>query len=519
MRRLVALLAVALAAVGAPVAALALTGPTEIPEGTKAALRLELDDEDPSGRITGSGFSCTLAVSEQTADFSGEEDRETGCQQFYESASGSAIRLTAVPSGGFAVAAWRGSMPACNLEPGEGVAAPRSITIPRAQLKLVAGLDTPSCEVDFERLAGGPPPDPCLNARPGQPRRLAGVCPADPVCPEGAIRGTDDGETIEGTPGNDVICGLGGDDTILGRGGDDELYGGDGDDTLSGGLGSDRLFAGPSADGVNVLLGGPEIDVLQGGTGTSILFGGDGGDYLFSGEGGDGLGSFGCDGGDTLIGSDVTNRLNGDSAAIDAEEALLAIDITLPDTPPSELGCDPADVGNDGIDGAGGNDVISGGPGIDTILGGANDDEIDGDMFDNRPLPAGLPQGITHGDSIDAGPGSDTVHGGPGNDDLFGGRGPDDLFGDAGDDELDGEGGDDRQLRGGPGSDTIDGGPGRDKLVGGQRKDVMRGQGGDDRIEARDGVRDVTDGGPGTDTGQFDGVDVRTSIEGAAVLP
>ncbi|MEZ5101271.1 MAG: hypothetical protein R3C15_16015 [Thermoleophilia bacterium] len=238
MNRLVTVLVAVIGTLLIPSAALALSAPTAIPSDAKGGLRIELDDEDPGARVTGSGFSCTLAISELTEDFDTDEDRATGCQQFFTSLSGGSITLVARPSPGFVVGSWESvslsaPVPACDINPGEGGAAPTTIRIPRSQLEFGGNGSTPACYVDLEPAPE--PPDPCVNPRLRAPAVSGDVCIEEPACPAGAIVGTDDGETIEGTEGDDVICALAATTRSSGRGGNDLILGGAGSTSHRGG--------------------------------------------------------------------------------------------------------------------------------------------------------------------------------------------------------------------------------------------------------------------------------------------
>lgn len=167
-------------------------------------------------------------------------------------------------------------------------------------------------------------------------------------------------------------------------------------------------------------------------------------------------------GGDTLLGSELANGLDGGAGA-------------------------------DTLRGAGGNDTLTGGAGNDLLDGGAANDALGGGE-DNDVLIGGLGN-----DTLDGGAGSDTASyasgsaavrvslaiggaqatGGGGIDtltgieNLAGGTGADVLVGSDGVNTLDGGGGAD-QLAGGGGADVLIGGAGRDMLVGGEGGDLFR---------------------------------------------
>lgn len=90
------------------------------------------------------------------------------------------------------------------------------------------------------------------------------------------ITGTELPETLTGTNNDDIIDGLGGNDTLEGLGGSDTLNGGEGNDVLRGDGGID--YTGPS--GNDVLNGGNGNDVMYGGAGVDTFNGGAGTDRV-----------------------------------------------------------------------------------------------------------------------------------------------------------------------------------------------------------------------------------------------
>ncbi|MGH2748507.1 MAG: N-acetylmuramoyl-L-alanine amidase [Actinomycetota bacterium] len=105
-----------------------------------------------------------------------------------------------------------------------------------------------------------------------------------PLCPEGAICGTEGDDELLGTPGDDVIHAYGGDDTIRAFGGDDTIFAGPGADLVVAGAGGDVVSGGGGRDEIR---GGRGPDVLQGNRGHDTLRGGRGRDNLRGGGGTD----------------------------------------------------------------------------------------------------------------------------------------------------------------------------------------------------------------------------------------
>lgn len=154
------------------------------------------------------------------------------------------------------------------------------------------------------------------------------------------------------------------------------------------------------------------------------------------------------------------------------------------------------------IDAGPGTDCVSGGSGPDQIDGGDGDDDIDGG--------AGS-------DVIDAGDGSDVVRGGRGDDIIEGGAGNDLLNGNAGMDVLSGGAGHDI-LNGHSNDDVLRGGPGRDLLRGGRGNDDLDGGDDDDHLSGQHG-NDLLNGGAGNDRLRGDaGNDVLTGSLGNDML-
>jgi len=315
------------------------------------------------------------------------------------------------------------------------------------------------------------------------------------------VIGNDAGNTIRGLAGFDKLHGKEGNDSLIGGGDSDYLYADEGRDTAWGGSGNDRAFGDAGNDdlhgdggndslygwsGKDTLWGDAGNDYLSGNTGTDTFFGGSGRDtasflysdaswlieldpddtapYAAANGGAELLHSIEAvemgDGNDTVYGSDVTNRLQGE----DGNDRLYGYG------------------GKDTLEGGDGNDrlyrssgdgQLVGGAGIDTIYFGQIGFAISVDLhnqFSSQLIvdrsgtsndQYGLLKqievlvGTIHDDTLKAATAFDnTLDGGSGDDELWA-RGPsdNDLFGGYGNDKLLSGGGDDT-LNGGIGDDT-----------------------------------------------------------------
>lgn len=227
-------------------------------------------------------------------------------------------------------------------------------------------------------------------------------------------------DVIYGGAGNDSVTGGGGDDYVDGGAGNDSIFGGDGNDYADGGADQDQIIAGGGDD---FLLGGAGNDVLRGdsfGLDVALL----GNDYLDGGDGDDQMVGDGKD--DSMLGGAGNDYMLGDDT-----------NATLP----------ISSHGNDTMDGGAGNDTLIGNAKDDQLLGGEGNDALYGDYGTD---PANY--------------GDDYLNGGDGNDYLQGFGGKDVLVGSAGNDTLFGEAGDDT-LEGGAGFDALIGGAGNDTYV------------------------------------------------------
>lgn len=180
--------------------------------------------------------------------------------------------------------------------------------------------------------------------------------------------------------------------------------------------------------------------------------------------------AFGCNienavggsGGDTLLGSEMANLLEGGAGT---------------DTLRGNGGDDTlrGGTGNDLLEGGAGNDNLSGGEGDDVLAGGAGNDTLDGGAGNDTASYAAVSATVR----VSLGISGAQATGGGGNDiligieNLIGGTGADLLVGNDGANVLDGGNGAD-QLFGGGGADVLIGGGGRDMLSGGDGGDVFR---------------------------------------------
>lgn len=301
---------------------------------------------------------------------------------------------------------------------------------------------------------------------------------------------------ISGGSGNDTINGGAGENFLYGLEGDDVITSGGDSDFISGGTGNDTINGG---DGDNYLYGFDGNDLITCGEGSSSLYGDSGNDRLeVLGSGRNKL--FGDDGDDVLVsGTGYFVGVGGDgNDVIDATKATQGSKLT----------------------GERGSDILRGGPGKDDIYGGASifkDAEPD-TMYGNQGDD--YFRGANGDDFIFGGEGNDLIRGEGGNDSLFGEDGNDELDGSTGEDILIGGNGNDTidgsfgldiiegndgndAILGKAGNDTINGGLGDDTLDGGDGDDILQGGAGDDRLDGGAGS-DTLEGGEGTDLCNFD---------------
>jgi len=167
-------------------------------------------------------------------------------------------------------------------------------------------------------------------------------------------------------------------------------------------------------------------------------------------------------GGDTLLGSELANALDGGGGAD-----------TLRGAGGNDLLAGGA--GADLLDGGAGDDALGGGEDDDVLIGGAGNDTLDGGAGSDTASYASGSAAVRvslaiGGAQATAGAGIDTL---TGIENLIGGTGADLLVGSDSANTIDGSGGAD-QLAGGGGADVLIGGAGRDMLVGGDGGDVFR---------------------------------------------
>ena len=299
------------------------------------------------------------------------------------------------------------------------------------------------------------------------------------------VIGTDQKDVLTGTPGNDVLDGRAGDDDLSGGAGNDTYrFAGPGTRTLADTGGTDTLDFSAVGAAVVVDLSGPAG--LQG-VGPGIVIDLNGADFE---------NLIGTPFGDTFVGNNAANRLDGGA-------------------------------GDDTLQGLAGGDTLVGGPGIDTVDYAAAPEGVQiylgrGWGFDGRgrrswdrltdvenalgspfddTLQGGRNGGLLAGgagdDSLTAFSGDTVLMGEAGNDTLTGGRGGDTLLGGPGNDLIDARWGD-NLLRGEDGNDTLKGGRGNDVLQGGADNDTLEDRAGDNRLSGDDGD-DVLTGGHGND--------------------
>ncbi len=264
-----------------------------------------------------------------------------------------------------------------------------------------------------------------------------------------AIKGDDNGNTINGTNSTDIIYGKGGNDLINSGNGNDLIIAGAGNDIVNAGYGDD------------VIHGEEGDDILNGGAGNDT--------YYF----------------DKDHGNDIVNDAEGDTKivftgglsiddydmSIDARKGFVLTNkdseetIGLRDFLTNPLNYDFISNCESSIDNIGGgnrevfngtadNDIIEGGDGFNIFYGGDGDDVLNG------------------------GKDMDFMYGGDGNDILNGRNGLNVMFGEGGDDTLY-AGDDGSYLSGGDGNDKLYGGGGADVLDGGKGDDFLQGDHGD----------------------------------------
>lgn len=251
----------------------------------------------------------------------------------------------------------------------------------------LVGSAADNVHTDVENLVGGSAGD-VLGGSPG-PNTLDGG-PGD--------------DNISGADGDDALIGAAGNDTAAAGAGHDSADGGDGNDTLGGDSGDDKLSGGPGNDaeagddGDDSISGGDGDDGLGGGAGADTLVGDGGSDLLDGGAGPDVMGGGdGVDTGDyskraaavgvTLDGSAGDGELGeGDNVQVDVEN------LRGGSGGDTFIGSDAANT----LDGGAGEDYSDGGAGPDALIGGDA-----GDVLRTR--------GSAEPDNVSCGPGPDFV--------------------------------------------------------------------------------------------------------------
>jgi serralysin len=246
----------------------------------------------------------------------------------------------------------------------------------------------------------------------------------------------------------------------------------------------------------------------------------------------------GAGGNDTLLGNDVSNRLEGNAgtdklaggAGADVLVGGVGSDVSAGGAGNDQIWAGGGDQGDDVVAGGAGADVMGGGAGNDFLIGGAVDDGANMHFFltneaqaddgsdtlfggdgDDTLLGGGWDDGAVadngaynDGEAIRSGTSSDYIWAGTGNDLIVASDGDDQLGGGTGDDTIRGGGGDDAIYGGNDSGDTglndvLSGGGGDDEIFGAQGNDSINGDAGDDNLFSGAGT-DTVDGGAGDDT-------------------
>ena len=312
-----------------------------------------------------------------------------------------------------------------------------------------------------------------------------------------ALYGSAYDNTFEGLQGNDTFYGGAGNDVMTDVSGNDTFYGGDGDDRISDDSGND------------VFYGGAGRNTLQGGQGNDTYFvdsadfimdsAGQGVDTIISsisyqldtlieiealtltGNARDGVGT---SRGETIVGSDVANLIDG-QAGNDVLDGARGADTIYGGTGNDELiGGDGNDTlyggtGDDTLSSDGnfnykGSNVLEGGDGNDTLIGGPAFDALDMASygFATGSVVVNLAAGTATGQGTDTLYAVESALGSGFADTMVGSNAGNTLIGNGGDDTLDGAAGSDT-LYGGGGNDVLYGGLGNDVISGGAGADTF----------------------------------------------
>jgi len=287
------------------------------------------------------------------------------------------------------------------------------------------------------------------------PVDVAVVARVVPVSFEDLTEGDD--EFVFSAAGN--VDALGGNDSITGSDGDDRIITGDGNDSIEAGAGDDTVFVAFN-------------DTVDGGAGTDMVILNDVTPNLWRYVPTEGGG---------ILGYLPLGRFGGlelDSAQIQLID-VETVQVNFTDGTSQTLSAGVrASFGGDGDDVLVGTDMgelMNGGAGDDRIASGAGADQVNGGTGDDFVIAG------PGADIVAAGSGNDTVAAGYGDDRIWGMDGDDALLGEAGDDFIAGQIGDDR-LMGGAGIDVLFGNDGDDILNGGRGSDLLHGGAGADRF-------------------------------------
>lgn len=312
-----------------------------------------------------------------------------------------------------------------------------------------------------------------------------------------AVVSADDGDDeLKSGQDNDYLFGGGGKDLVEGGAGDDVAFGDQGEVRFQFDAGYQRSWA---YEMLSIERGVGDDDQMAGGSGRDILIGGKGGDQV-AGDVGDEPAE--VDSRDILAGDHIRITQTLVKAIDNVNPVVNDVYVVAPTLIESNED-NPADGGNDSLDGKQDDDFLIGGVGDDSLTGGGGRDVVFGDRgrigFELSPINVGgativnLPDRlfvVKYAESMDATSdaytGVDVATGGDGDDIVIGGGKADTLDGNVGDDLLLGDNGrvdyglnpagleamrkkivttDATELVGG--ADTVQGGSGKDIIFGG----------------------------------------------------
>jgi Ca2+-binding RTX toxin-like protein len=382
---------------------------------------------------------------------------------------------------------------------------------------------------------------------------------------DNTIRGAGGNDLICGGEGNDTIDGERGVDEIYGEGGNDTIEGERGSDTLDGGPGNDRVMGGRGSDEIE---GGDGTDLVEGEQGNDTVNGGAGDKDVVEGNQGDDSLEGGAGNEDVILGSTGNDKIDGGPGEHDIADYAgtgggVTIDLATQSVSGAEnehmtgiedaIGGSGGDTligssesnrldggpGNDHLEATGGGDAAFGGPGTDQCTGGFSEEtscgpsagadglaveiyeSIDGKSTLILTGSSGNDQGtVNYSGGKYAISGSDVTNGDPTNPDCTGSgtltcSGKVDAIEatlGAGDDELTiGQSVShsvSSTLEGGTGTDKLVGGPANDVLYAGEdhNPDTLEGGGGNDVLYGvnifhpkKDSGAATMNGGPGSD--------------------